>query len=208
MQNKPSGTITFILTAGCFLAFFIFGFTDNLKGPTLPAMLAELNIDYGVGGNILFGEYLGFLIATLITGLLADRFGLKLVLVLAGILLLLGVGGYSSFGTPLLLWASMTVIGLGLGAFELGPNALIVSLHPERKGLFLNLMSVLHGLGSMLAPLFASWLLRSNFTWRAAYRWDLLLIVLFILLSVFLRFPKTEETPQLDFRQIPRVAFK
>jgi fucose permease len=97
---------------------------------------------------------------------------------------------------------------MGLGAFELGPNALIVSLHPERKGLFLNLMSVLHGLGAMLAPLFASLLFSLNFTWRSAYRWDLALIVLFILIAIFLRFPKTDETPQLDFRQIPRVAFK
>jgi len=71
MQIKQSKNTVFLLTAGCFLAFFVFGFTDNLKGPTLPAMLAELNFDYGTGGNIFFGEYLGFLIATLITGILA-----------------------------------------------------------------------------------------------------------------------------------------
>ncbi|NOH03577.1 MAG: MFS transporter [Chloroflexi bacterium] len=87
------------MTAICFFAFFIFGFTDNLKGPTLPPMLAELDIDYGTGGNIFFGEYLGFVIATLITGLLADRFGLKIVMVLAGVFLALGVGGYSSLNT-------------------------------------------------------------------------------------------------------------
>ena len=76
MQNKPSKTTILLLTAGCFFTFFVFGFTDNLKGPTLPSMLAELNISYGTGGNIFFGEYLGFLIATLNTGILADRFGL------------------------------------------------------------------------------------------------------------------------------------
>ena len=58
MQIKPSKTTIFLLTAGCFLSFFVFGFTDNLKGPTLPAMLAELNFSYGTGGNIFFGEYL------------------------------------------------------------------------------------------------------------------------------------------------------
>ena len=198
----------FILTAGCFLAFFIFGFTDNLKGPTLPAMLAELNINYGTGGNIFFGEYLGFLIATLMTGLLADRFGLKLVILLAGICLMLGVGGYSSFQLPIFLSASLFVVGLGLGAFELGPNALIVNLHPERKGLYLNLMAVLHGLGSMLAPLFAGWLFTLNTSWRTIYRWDLILIAFFILLSIFWRFPKVEEKVELDFRHIPQIAFK
>ena len=208
MQYKPSRSTIFILTAGCFLAFFIFGFTDNLKGPTLPAMLAELNINYGTGGNIFFGEYLGFLIATLITGLLADRFGLKLVILLAGICLLVGVGGYSLFQLPIFLSASLFVVGLGLGAFELGPNAIIVNLHHEHKGLYLNLMAVLHGLGSMLAPLFAGWLFALNTSWRTIYRWDLILIAVFILLSVFLRFPKTEEKVELDFCHIPQIAFK
>lgn len=208
MQNKPSKITVFLLTAGCFLAFFVFGFTDNLKGPTLPSMLAELHITYGTGGNIFFGEYLGFLIATLVTGFLADRFGLKSVILLAGIFLGIGVGGYSTFRSAILLSGSLFVLGLGLGALELGPNAIIVNLHRERKGLYLNLMSVLHGLGSLLAPLFAGWLLNIRVSWRMIYRWDILLIALFFLLFIFLRFPKVEEKPQLDFRHIPQIVFK
>jgi MFS family permease len=60
-------------------------------------MLAEMHINYyGEGGNLFFGEYLGFLIATLITGVLADKFGLKAVILLAGVCLVLGVSGYSA----------------------------------------------------------------------------------------------------------------
>jgi fucose permease len=208
MQIKPSKTTIILLTAGCFLSFFVFGFTDNLKGPTLPAMLAELHIGYGTGGNIFFGEYMGFLIATLITGILADRFGLKSVILLAGIFLGIGVGGYSFFQSAILLSGSLFVLGLGLGALELGPNAIIISLHHEHKGLYLNLMSVLHGLGSLIAPLFAGWLLSLSISWRVAYRWDILLIALFVIIFVFLRFPKAEEKAQLNFRHIPQIAFK
>lgn len=208
MQIKSSKTTIFLLTAGCFLSFFVFGFTDNLKGPTLPAMLTELNITYGTGGNIFFGEYLGFLIATLITGILADRFGLKSVILLAGVFLGIGVGGYSFFQSAILLSGSLFVLGMGLGALELGPNAIIVSLHHERKGLYLNLMAVLHGLGSLIAPLFAGWLLSINMSWRLIYRWDILLIALFVLIFIFLHFPKAEEKAQLDFRHIPQIAFK
>jgi len=208
MQTKPSKTTIFLLTAGCFLAFFVFGFTDNLKGPTLPPMLAELNFTYGTGGNIFFGEYLGFLIATLITGFLADRFGLKSVVILAGLFLGIGIGGYSTFQTALLLSASLFLIGMGLGAIELGANAIIISLYHERKGLYLNLMAVMHGLGSLVAPLFAGLLLGISISWRVVYRWDLLLIISFVIIFIFLRFPKAEETTQLDFRHIPQIAFK
>jgi FHS family glucose/mannose:H+ symporter-like MFS transporter len=208
MQTKSSKTTIFLLTAGCFLAFFVFGFTDNLKGPTLPAMLAELNFSYGTGGNIFFGEYLGFLIATLITGILADRFGLKSVILLAGVFLGIGISGYSAFSSAILLSGSLFIIGMGLGALELGPNAIIVSLHHKRKGLYLNLMSVLHGLGSLLAPLFAGWLLSLSVSWRVVYRWDLALVALFVVIFIFLRFPKAEEKSQIDFRHIPQIAFK
>jgi len=207
-MKRPSPITIFLLTAGCFLAFFVFGFTDNLKGPTLPAMLTELQFNYGVGGNIFVGEYLGFLIATLVTGILADKFGLKIVMLLAGASLVIGVSGYSIFETALWLAASLFIIGLGLGALELGPNAIIVSLHHERKGLFLNLMAVLHGLGSMLAPLFAGRLFGLGISWRTVYRLDLPLIAFFILIFLFLRFPKQDEKARLDFHEIPRVAFK
>lgn len=197
----------FVLTVICFFAFFLFGITDNLKGPTLPSVIKELDIQYREGGNILFGEYVGFLIATLITGILADKYGLKLVIVLAGILLAIGVGGYSSLGTVFGLSASLFIVGLGLGAFELGPNAVIVNLYHEQKGLYLNLMAVMHGLGSMLAPLFASFLFSLGSDWREVFRWDLLLIVIFVLFSLSSRFPRAAERSSLDFRSIPRIAF-
>jgi MFS transporter, FHS family, glucose/mannose:H+ symporter len=208
MKNQPSKTITFLLTAGCFFAFFLFGFTDNLKGPTLPPMLEELGINYGTGGNIFFSLYFGFLIATLITGILADRLGLKVVMLLAGVMLAIGVGGYSSLDTPALLSISLFVIGLGLGGFELGTNAVIVNLHHEKKGLYLNLTGVMHGLGSTVAPVFAGWMLTQGSTWRTIYRWDLLLIAAFILYMVFLRFPSVEEKSSLEFSDIPKAAFK
>lgn len=207
-MQKLSKTNILILTAGCFLAFFVFGFTDNLKGATLPAMMDEMRIDSGVTGNIFLGEYIGFLVATLVTGILADKFGLKPVILLAGLCMFLGIGGYSFFTSNGLFFISLFVLGLGLGALELGPNAIIVSLHHARKGLFLNLMAVMHGLGSMIAPLVAGWLLSGGVAWRSIYRWDLFLIAAFTLIFVFLRFPHSEEKATLDFREVPRVAFK
>lgn len=208
-MQKPSRTTIALLTAGCFLAFFVFGITDNLKGPTLPAMMEEMKISYGTGGNIFFGQYLGFLIATLFTGMLGDRFGLKSVILLAGVLLMVGVLGYSSFHYPWLMAGSIFLLGLGLGAMELGPNALIVGIHHERKGLFLNLMAVFHGMGSMIAPLASGWLLNAGIHWRAIYRWEALLILAFFLYFLWMRFPKKEKQAHeaLDFRQLPKVAF-
>jgi len=74
IHNRKS---LWLITAGAFFAFFLFGFTDNLKGPTLPAPLTDLHFSYAQGGTLLFAAYVGFLIATLFTGVLADLAGKK-----------------------------------------------------------------------------------------------------------------------------------
>jgi FHS family glucose/mannose:H+ symporter-like MFS transporter len=212
MTNTPASNTSrtiWLLTAGAFYAFFVFGFTDNLKGPTLPAILQDLNFSYSLGGTILLGMYLGFMAATISTGLIADRVGQRFVLILAGICLALGVGGFSSFSSPLFLSISTVFLGFGLGSLELGCNALIVSLHSADKGRYLNLMAVMHGMGSMFAPLYAGWLLAAETSWRSVYRWDFILIGLLIAIFVFVRFPKTDlqTDGKIDFRQLGKTAF-
>lgn len=208
MTQNPQKTI-WLLTAGAFFAFFVFGFTDNLKGPALPALLQDLHFNYSLGGTILLGVYLGFMAATLTTGFLADIIGQKAVLVLAGICLAVGVAGFSSLSAPLLLMVFTAILGFGLGSLELGCNALIVSLHSADKGRYLNLMAVLHGMGSMLAPLYAGWLLAADNSWRTVYRWDLILIGLMIACFALVRFPKVDstKTEKIDFKHLGKTAF-
>jgi fucose permease len=208
-MNTNSKNTIWLLTIGAFFAFFVFGFSDNLKGPVLPALLQDLHFNYSIGGSILLGAYLGFLVASLIAGLLADAVGQKAVFVLAGVCLALGVTGFSSFQAPVLLLLSMSVLGFGLGSLELGCNALIVELHSADKGRFLNLMSVLHGMGSMIAPLYAGLLLAANISWRTVYRWDIILIGMLIIYFSLARFPKAlaVKSEKINFKQVGKAAF-
>jgi fucose permease len=158
-----------LLTVGGFFSFFTFGFVDNLKGPILPNLLEELNFSYSQGGGILFGAYLGFVIATLLAGPLSDLLGNRLILLAAALFIALGVAGMSSATTYALLFGAMLVIGLGMGAIEVGGNGLIVGLHPQAQGRFLNLLATFHGVGSLLAPLYAAWLLTGDGSWRQVF---------------------------------------
>ena len=204
---KISKNTIILLTIGAFFGFLVFGFSDNLKGPVLPAILQNLHLSYSMGGTILLGAYLGFIVATISAGLLADAAGQKTVLVLAGICLAAGVAGYSSFSSPVLLTLSMMVLGFGMGCLELGCNALIVELHAADKGRYLNLMAVFHGLGSTIAPLYAGWLLAANVSWRTVYRWDFLPISIMIVLFIILRFPQTQKSQNVNLKHIGKAAF-
>ncbi|MBN1304923.1 MAG: MFS transporter [Anaerolineales bacterium] len=208
-MSKEIKRLIWITTAGAFYSFFVFGFSDNLKGATLPAMRAELSISFTQAGTILMGLYIGFVAAVFLTGFLAEAAGKKSVILLAGVSLVLGVGGYSVFATIELLFVSMFMLGFGLGAIELGANAIIVELHPKDTGRYLNLMSVFHGLGSMLAPLITGWLLGAGHSWRSVYRWDYVLVILMILGFSLLRYPSLQaaEKRKLDLRRLFRTAF-
>jgi fucose permease len=196
-------------TLAAFFAFFVFGYSDNLKGPIMPALLADLHFDYAMGGTILLGIYVGFMIATLTTGLIADMLGKKAVLLTAGACLTLGISGYSSFSAPLALGFSMTILGFGLGALELGCNALIVELHPTDKVRYLNLMALMHGMGSMAAPLATGLLLAASYSWRTVYRLDLIFVAFLILYVSLNHYPAGASAPseKIDFKHLGRAAF-
>lgn len=197
------------ITVGSFIAFFLFGFADNLKGPTLPEVLRELNFTYSQGGTLMFAAYLGFLIATLLTGLLSDRAGNKMVLFVACACLLpgfLGYGGFSAFG---LLAAAMLAIGLGLGSIEVGGNLIVVDLYAQDKGRYLNLLGFFHGLGSALAPLYAGRLLKIGVSWRNIYWSGAIIVVLLAVYFLFTHYPRkpSAESHQLDFKHLGKSAF-
>lgn len=199
-----------IWTIASFFAFFVFGFSDNLKGATIPAFLRDLDFSYTIGGTILLGVYIGFLVATLVTGLLADVAGKKIVLLIAGACLTLGILGFSTFSTFWPLAISMLVLGFGLGAIELGANNIIVDLHTAQKGKFLNLMAVMHGFGSMAAPLYAGFLLAAGYSWRLVYQGALVVVAIMVIYLLFARYPQEMETTKsekVSFRRLAKVAF-
>jgi len=179
-----------LLTAGAFLSFLIFGFVDNIKGPTLPPLLRDLGFSYSTGGSILIGAYFGFLAATLITGPIADRAGNKIVMFIAGVCLLVGLFTYSLFSLALMLTAAIFFIGMGLGAIEVGGNLIILDIHSQDKGRFLNLLSFFHGIGAMLAPLAAGQMLVAGLSWRTVYQLTMVPVLFLFVYFIILKYPR------------------
>ena len=186
-----------LLTIGCFIAFFAFGFCDNLKGPLLPELLRGEDYSYRQGGTILLAAYVGFIVATLTTGVLADVVGNRGVLLLAGICLSAGSVGIAASSSYFMLVASMGVSGIGLGAIELGANGLIVELHDKKRGRYLNLLATCHGFGALTVPIYASAMLSVGWSWRQIFgSTAAFCIPLFVLF-----FPSTSKRPSSAFNE-------
>jgi MFS transporter, FHS family, glucose/mannose:H+ symporter len=184
-----------LYTAGGFLAFFIFGFVDNLKGSLLPQILQSGALNYSQGGTVLLASYIGFVLATIASGVLADIVGNRGVLLIAGICLTVGCIGLALASSYSLLILFMCWIGIGLGAIELGGNGLMVELHSATRGRYLNLLSTFHGLGSLVVPVYTAQLINLEVYWQTIYCFS---IVLFLpMIVIFRPGSSTNETPTL-----------
>lgn len=179
-------------TFGAFFAFFLFGFVDNLKGPTIPVILRELNMSYGTAGFLLLAGYLGFFISVIITGPLSECLGNKTILILGALLLSFGAIGYSFLHVSHGLFFSMFFIGLGIGSLDIGGNGLILDLHnnTNRKGKYLSLLGFSVSLGSALGSFYAGQLLLRKISWRTIYFFSIVIILIFFVYIVFLKYEK------------------
>jgi len=208
---SPSRAV-WLLTAAGFFSFFIFGFVDNLKGATLSSLLVDLDFSYAQGGSILFGAYLGFFIATLAAGVLADSMGNRKILILAGGLISVGILAFAGAGSFWLLFGAMLVIGLGMGCIEVSGNGLIVQLHPLNRGRYLNLLATFHGIGALVVPLYAGWLLNAGVSWRQVFQYSLPMAVLLTLAFLLTpapskRAPKSTQQPAFDWQAVGKLGF-
>lgn len=141
----------------------------------MPEILRSGETSFSQAGTIVLASYLGFVAATLASGVLADIFGNRGILWLAAVCLCvggLGIGLANSYAALILF---MAFIGLGLGAIELGANGLMVELHSQSRARYLNLLATFHGCGSLLVPLYAATLLQRGTTWQQVYFSSLLL---------------------------------
>lgn len=165
------------LTTGGFLGYLIFGLFDSLKGSTISSLLEDMNYNHSVGGTIVMGQYAGYFAATFLVGNLIHYYGQKATLIFAAICMLLGVIGYSFSSAVILLLLYIFLIGMGLGGFELVGCNIITEHYSDKKGRYLNILTAIAGLGSIISPILVGYLLNRNMSWRMVYRYGLLFLI-------------------------------
>jgi FHS family Na+ dependent glucose MFS transporter 1 len=142
-----------ITTAAYYSAFILLGLTIAAEGPTLLKLAEHTSsaLDQ-ISSIFLFGS-LGYLLGSYIGGRLYDRVpGHRFM---AGMLVFLGV--MITF-VPLATsrWALFSIVfilGLAKGAIDVGCNTLLLWVHNETVGPFMNGLHAFFGVGAFVAPL-------------------------------------------------------
>lgn len=143
----------YITTTAYYLAFILLGLTIAAEGPTLLKLAEHTSSALDQISQIfLFGSF-GYLIGSYLGGRIYDRVpGHRLM---AGVLLFLGVMiAFVPLATSRwLLFTIVLLLGLAKGALDVGCNTLLLWVHDETVGPFMNGLHSFFGLGAFIAPL-------------------------------------------------------
>jgi len=143
----------YITTAAYYLAFILLGLTVAADGPALLKLAQHTSSTLDQISLIFFFGSLGYLLGSYIGGRLYDRVpGHRLM---ATVLIFLGI--FSAL-VPIVSvkWLFFTVIlvfGITKGAVDVGCNTLLLWVHNEAVGPFMNGLHAFFGVGSFIAPL-------------------------------------------------------
>ncbi|MEH7095534.1 MFS transporter [Neobacillus vireti] len=191
----------YLLISIVFGGFFIFGLSENIKGPAIPVLQNQLQLSQSQIGILLALNSLGYLLACSFTSALSNKIGIRwtgiiafLSMALAGVLIYLSV----NYAT---LSASFFLLYIGNGVLEIGLGIMAARIFKKNTGTMMNLSHFFYGLSSTVAPTIAASIMGwhvfgEEIGWKGMYLFVLLFSLLPIIPSVAGKFP--EETHEIE----------
>jgi fucose permease len=137
-----------MVTALCLYAELVLA-VDSQVFPSLLTRIGNTSMQQGL---LLSSFFLLFPLSSAVSGLLADRFGKKTVLVVGGILLALPFAVYASAEMLLIRALVFLMFGLGMGTLEGQATALLTDIHPGRERAVVNLSQLFFSIGAAGGP--------------------------------------------------------
>jgi MFS family permease len=180
-----------LFLASC-IALIATAMTFAIRGDIMGAWNTQFHLTKEQVGWIAGAGFGGFTLSIFIGGPLCDLLGLGVIMLLAflghltGIVLTLIAPGFG------VLFTGTLVMGIGNGLVEAAINPLVATVYPDRKTARLNALHAWFPGGIVIGVLVAFALTQINAAWQIKMATILLPVVVYGLLFLGVKFPKTE----------------
>ncbi len=143
-----------LLSGAAYAGMFVFGIVMALLGAVLPALAGRLHFEIADIGTLFLVMNGAMLATSLVVGLTIDRFGIKLPLTLAPLMVAAALVLVLRATASAALLPAVALLGIGGGALNGATNTLVADLHDDerRKSAALNLLGVFFGFGALFLP--------------------------------------------------------
>lgn len=192
-----------------------FGALDMSRGIAAPLMQHDWKLTYMQLGYAFVANSLGYLAGSFMSGFVADKHGIKPVMLVGGGLSGCGIAVIAGLHSYPGLMIGFLCMGVGNGWLEIAINSVVpaISKTSNDQAAYFNILHGFYGVGAFGFPVIAVWLIRVGGAWRFLYEILLGVCALIFLISVFLDLRpyqkpastvKTEDSSKTSLRPLLR----
>ncbi|MBW5448892.1 MFS transporter [Cohnella sp. CFH 77786] len=156
-----------LLWLGC-LSYLLIGLAHVVMGAVLEELLHFFERDYSDGGQLIFAQFIGFLIGVLTMPWWSKRLGRRGIILLAFGALTLGETVYSFLPSWEWMIATAPVAGFGFGMVEAAIGALVIGFVQDNKAASMSRLEVFFGIGACVMPVLGSALITMG-VWKISF---------------------------------------
>lgn len=146
-------------TAFIHVDFLITGVVMTFLGPMLPHLASRWSLNDSQSGTLIFAEFFSSMFGMLLSGLLVQRVGYRLTLMVGLVLMPAGMTllAFSNFALGIV---AICIFGVGYGVTTPAGNLRTAEINPERSASALNVINAVWGVGAMSSPFLVAIALR------------------------------------------------
>lgn len=185
--------------------FMVFSTSSVITPICLPEIMKTLSTSLSEGGGMETARTVIMMIVLVSSGILAQKWGKKLFLTGGQYLLAVGLLTASmanNYGTFI---ASLMIMGIGGGVMEALISPLVVDLHPDDSGRYMNVTHAFYPIGVVVSALLFGELLTLGMSWRWVFRLTAIAALTIAILCTLFRFPRPVSTEHSTGRTIRRI---
>ena len=193
------------------LTFFVISFLSNIIGPLIPEIIEDFHLSLTLVALLPFSFFIAYGVMSIPSGILVERYGEKLSMLLAFVVSFFGALLFAIFPGYLMAITSLFLIGTGMAMLQVVINPLLRVAGGEENLAFYSIMGQLvFGLASFISPLVYSYfatnpshgakdsfldkmfvfLVPENLSWITLYWIFAVLSLIMVIVISFFRFPK------------------
>jgi FHS family Na+ dependent glucose MFS transporter 1 len=188
------------LTALYFASFIALGLTTGSLGPTLPSLAEQSNSNISTMSYLFTFRSLGYVCGSVRSGKLFDKHSANVVM---GMLILISATALALIplsANLVVLFVLMLALGVAEAGIDVGANTLLIRVHQDRVGPFMNAMHACFGIGALSAPLIVAKVISFGARPNQTYFVLALLLIPIAFLALSSRSPRAVNNAANEFR--------
>lgn len=180
-----------VFAAAC-MGMLLFGISLVTLGSVAADLRSKFNLDEISSGTLFSILPVGVLIGSLLFGPVCDKYGYKVLMIVACAGMFVGFEGIAFTTSLVLMKICIFIFGLGGGIINGATNAAVADISTEGKGANLSLLGVFYGIGALGMP-FILGSLKNNFSFDKVVTAVGLLTLAVGLFYGFIKFPPSKK---------------